>query len=272
MNFLETIKEASDGSVQILKKNSPKILLVTGIALGVGAVGLSGVASFKAAEIVEDIHRDPLCDDKKYALKQYAKRIIPLYIPVAITEVGSIICLVKSYDINAKRLAAATALAEVSMETLRIYKEKAKKVIGEETAKKIDDEVREQQKQDDEKKAASGDPCSEIQWFKDEVTGQEFLSTRENILRAQCELINKLHCEFKVSFNEFIDILNDYSFSCDGSNEYQLEQILNGNQIGWEDGADINISFEPSVLKNGKSCLKVCYNLPPRAGFRHRYY
>ena len=264
--------DIAGGSLDLLKEHSPKILLGSGIALGVGAVGLSGVASFKAAEIVEDIRRDPLCDDKKYATKQYLKRIIPLYIPVAIAETGSIICLVKSYDINAKRLAAATALAEVSMETLRIYKEKAKKVIGEETAKKIDDEVREEQRKNDEKKAASGDPCSEIQWFKDEVTGQEFLSTRENILRAQCDLINKLHCEFKVSFNEFIDILNDYSFSCDGTREYQLEQVLNGNQIGWEEGADIRINFEPSVLKSGKSCLKVCYNLPPRAGFRHRYY
>lgn len=264
--------EIADGSVQLLKKHSPKILLFTGIGLGVGAVGLSGVASFKAAEIVEDIHRDPMCDDKKYAAKQYLKRIIPLYIPVAIAETGSIICLVKSYDINAKRLAAATALAEVSMETLRIYKEKAKKVIGEEKAKQLEDEVREEQRQNDEKKAISGDPCSEIQWFKDEVTGQEFLSTRENILRAQCELVNKLHCEFKVSFNEFIDILNEYSFRCDGSNEYQLEQVLNGNQIGWEEGGEINISFEPSTLKNGKSCLKLCYNLPPRAGFRHRYY
>ena len=74
--------EIADGSIQLLKKHSPKILLFTGIGLGVGAVGLSGVASFKAAEIVEDIHRDPMCDDKKYAAKQYLKRIIPLYIPV----------------------------------------------------------------------------------------------------------------------------------------------------------------------------------------------
>lgn len=269
---MNNLIEIANGSVDLLKEHSPKILLGTGIILGVGAVGLSGVASFKAAEIVEDIHRDPLCDDKKYATKQYLKRIIPLYIPVAIAETGSIICLVKSYDINAKRLAAATALAEVSMETLRIYKEKAKKVIGEETAKKIDDEVRDEQHKNDEKKAASGDPCSEIQWFKDEVTGQEFLSTRENILRAQCDLINKLHCEYKVSFNEFIDILNDYSFRCSDTNEYMIEQVLNGNQIGWEEGDAIYISFKPDILKNGKSCLKVCYNLPPRAGYRHRFY
>lgn len=269
---MNNLIEIANGSVNLIKKNSPKILLVTGITLGVGAVGLSGVASFKAAEIVDDIHRDPLCDDKKYATKQYLKRIIPLYIPVAIAETGSIICLVKSYDINAKRLAAATALAEVSMETLRIYKEKAKKIIGEETAKKIDDEVREEQRQNDEKKVASGDINSDIQWFKDEVTGQEFLSTRENILRAQCDLIHKLSWEYKVSFNEFIDLLNDYSFNCGRTDEWQLEQVLNGNQIGWEEGDDVHITFEPSLLKNGKSCLKVCYNVPPRAGFKHRFY
>lgn len=269
---MNNLIEIANDSVSLLKEHSPKILLGTGIVLGVGAVGLSGVASFKAAEIVDDIHRDPLCDDKKYAIKQYLTRVIPLYIPVAIAETGSIICLVKSYDINAKRLAAATALAEVSMETLRIYKEKARKVIGEEKAKQLEDEVREGQRDSDEKKAAIGDPAVEIQWFKDEVTGQEFLSTRENILRAQCDLINKLHCEYKVSFNEFIDILNDYSFRCSDTNEYMIEPVLNGNQIGWEEGDAIYISFTPDILKNGRSCLKVCYNVPPRAGYRHRFY
>lgn len=269
---MNNLIEVADESLDILKKNSPKLLLGAGILLGVGAVGLSGVASFRAAEIVDDIHRDPLCDDKKYATKQYLKRIVPLYIPVAICETGSIICLVKSYNTISKRLAAATALAEVSMETLRIYRDKAKKVIGEEKAKELEDKVREEQRENDEKRAASGDPGYDIQWFKDEVTGQEFLSTRENILRAQCDLINKIHCEYKVSFNEFIDILNDYSLNCNDSKEYQLERVLNGNQIGWEEGDAIYIGFEPDILKNGRSCLKVSYNIPPRAGFRHRIY
>ena len=264
--------DIANESVGLLKEHSPKLLLGAGIALGVGAVGLSGAASFKAAEVVEDIHRDPMCEDRKYVAKQYLKRIVPLYIPVAIAETGSIICLVKSYDINAKRLAAATALAEVSMETLRIYRDKAKKVIGEEKAKQLDEEVREEQKNNDAKRAAIGDANCDIQWFKDEVTGQEFLSTKENILRAQCDLINKIHCEYKVSFNEFIDILNDYSLNCDKSGEYQLGQVLNGGQIGWEEGDYIRITFEPDILKSGRSCLKVCYNVPPRAGFRHRFY
>ena len=260
----------ADGSVDILKKNAPKVLLITGIGAGLGAVTASGLASYKANEIIKDIKSDPKCDDKKEAIKAYATRVLPLYIPVAILEAGSVVCLVKSYDISAKRLAAATALAQVSMETLRIYKDKAKKIIGEEKSKEIDEAVREEQKNEDIKKAAAGDPNVYIQLFRDEITGQEFYSTKENILRAQLELNNKLHSDMYLSVNEWIDILNDQSFKCDEQNP--LVHTLNGDQIGWEEGYPIYISFRDSHTKDGKSCFEIGYNPPPRAGYRHRYW
>lgn len=269
---MELMNIAND-SVDILRKNSPKILLGTGITLGAGAIVASSIASFKASDIIKDIQCDVRFDDKKLARKEYIKRIVPLYIPVAVLEAGSVVCLVKSYNINAKRLAAATALAEMSIETFKLYKEQTKKMLGEEKVKELEQEVRKEKEDIREKKAASGDPECRVQWFKDELTGQEFLSTKEHIKDAALELNLKLHSEMYVSVNEWIDILNDEALKC--NDEYPLTHVLNGDDTGWEEGYPIRVSYVQKngvETKDGLSCFVLEYSLPPRPGFRHRYY
>lgn len=254
-----------------MRKNSPKILLGAGLALELGAIVASGNASFKAHDVIDDIHRDPRRKDKKWLTKQYALGVVPLYIPVLILGSGSAICLIKSYDINAKRLAAATALAEVSIDTLRLYKEKAKKQLGEEKFKELEEEVKKEHLET-AKNDISDDQSCDIQWFKDELTGQEFLCTKEQIVRANLEFSNRLQSEMMISVNEWIDILNDHSFTC-GDNTYQLQHILDGDDRGWEQGYPIYMDCKkPGVTSRGKACLILEYSLPPRLGYRHRYY
>ena len=251
-----------------LRKNSPKILLGAGLALELGAIITSSMAGYKAHDEILDIRHNPNRKDKKWLAKQYALNVIPLYIPVAILGGGSAICLIKSYDINAKRLAAATALAEVSMEALRAHKEKVKEVLGEEKAREIEEKVREDEK---EKHEISEDPACDIQWFKDELTGQEFLCTKEEIIKANLEFVTRLHNEMMISVNEWIDILNDHAFSC--GNDYQLQHVLDGDERGWECGYDIYVDCKkPGTTSRGKSCFILEYSLPPRLGYRHRYY
>ncbi len=253
------------------RKNSPKILLGAGLALELGAIIASGNASFKAHDIIKDIHEDPRKRDKRWLTTQYLLNVIPLYIPVAILGTGSAVCLIKSYDINAKRLAAATALAEVSIDTLRLYKQKAKETLGEEKVKEIEEAVREEHKT---KSAQSLDEIGacDIQWFKDELTQQEFLCTKEEIVRANLEFCQRLQSEMMMSVNDWIDILNDHAFNC-GGDSYQLRHVLDGDDRGWEEGYPIYIDCKkPGTTSRGKACFILEYSLPPRQGFRHRFY
>lgn len=269
MNLMETANDSMD----ILRKNSPKILLFGGIGLGVAALGMTSFASFKASEIVMNTHKDPRARDKKWLAKQYFTKILPLYVPVAVLEAGSVICLVKSYDISAKRLAAATALAEVSVETLRIYRDKAKEVLGKEKAEELEKEVRSQKDDIHEQLEMHGDPHTYIVWFKDELTGQDFLSTKEKINEATLELNLRLHSQMNVSLNEWIGILNDVSLSFSNDNTFQLSEVLNGEDCGWEEGYPIYVHYdETGVTKNGLPCFKLVYSLPPKPNHRHIYY
>ena len=266
------ILNVANESVQILNKKAPLILLGTGIALEVGTIGLAGIASYHACDIVRDIRMDPRYDnDKKGAFKAYAKNLIPIYIPVVLTATASVICLVKSYDINTKRLAAATAFAEMSLETLRIYKEKAKKAIGEEKEKELTESVKEEKIFN---KDENGNllPKSDIVWFIDGITQQEFMSTREAIKDAELELNLKLHSEMFVNIDEWVDILNDHSFSIDGENCYRLRHDeYFGNIHGWREGYPVRISLIDSHTLDGKPAYKLDYNLTPLSEYRERY-
>ena len=277
------LMKVANGSVDILKKNSPKILLFGGIGLGALAVAGSGLASFKASDILREIHDDPeICNNKKKLAGAYAKRILPLYIPVAILEAGSVVCLVKSYDINAKRLAAATALAEVSVETLRLYKEKAKAALGEQKVKELEEEVRKEEKAKDEEKRKEGSSDTEswynydVQWFRDSLSEQEFLSTVNDITRANLKFAEKLNSCMQMSKNDWLDILHDYSTPV--NDQYMVGAVPGGENEGWVWGQTMHVYMD----KVGKTkvgnhpCIILTYSDRPFEGFRNvtngRYY
>lgn len=261
-------------STELLREKSPLILLIGGIGLGIGAVGLSGVASYKAAKIVKDIREDPACDDPRIAALTYAKRIIPLYIPVALVGTGSVVCLVKSYDINAKRLAAATALAEISIETFKMYREKAKKVLGEEAEEKIREEVKKEKifKPTESEEETVPQPKSDIIWFVDSITKQEFLSTREAIKDAALELNLQLHSGMYVSIDEWMDILNENCCFKIGDGPLLKHQDYFGDQNGWREGYPVYVDFTDYHTADGKPALKIGYNVPPIMNYRERYF
>ncbi|MBP5596954.1 MAG: hypothetical protein J6Y02_16340 [Pseudobutyrivibrio sp.] len=265
----------ADGSVDILKKNLPKVLLATGIGSGALAIIGSGIASFKASDIVKDIHSKPNLDRKTIA-KEYFTKIVPLYIPVVILETGSVICLVKSYDIQAKRLAAATALAQVSIETLRIYREKAKKMLGEDKAKELDHQVREEQVRKDEEKRKSSDGETfynyDLQWFRDSLSEQEFVSTVNDITRANLKFSERLNAEGQMSKNEWLDILKEYSTPV--GERYMIGSVPGGEEVGWLNGQTMHVYMD----KVGKTkvgnhpCIILTYSDQPFADYRNVHY
>ena len=118
MNFLETLKKASDGAVKILDNNKEKILLGTGIALGVGTVVVACKATLKAQDILEehkelsemikeaeevspDVYKGSE-DNKKDIVKLYANTGVKLakeFAPAAILGTTSIFCVIAQHKL-----------------------------------------------------------------------------------------------------------------------------------------------------------------------------
>ena len=271
---MDIIKAVNETGMYIDKK-APLILLGSGIVLGTCTVGLGCAASFKASDIVKDIRDNPLQygTSKKSIALAFAKKVVPLYIPVAIVGAGSVVCLVKSYDISTKRLAAATALAEVSIETFRLYKEQTRKLLGKEKEQEISEAVRKEKifkpDKDEEGQLVTK---SNVHPFIDSITNQSFFSTMDAVKEAELELNLRLHSEMYISIDEFMDILNDVCCMSIGGERTLQHQEYFGNQNGWREGYPIRFSYVDSHLTDGTPATKITYNLPPIMDYRERYF
>ena len=268
---MDIIKIANE-SGEFVEKHSPVIFLGAGIILGSITVTSSG------NDVVRNIIEDPNLDRKGRCI-EYAKNLIPLYIPVAIFGTGAVICLVKSYDISAKRLAAATALAEVSIESLRMYREKTRKILGKEKAKEIEQEVIKEQQQKDAIKREQGvsTPFSnDIHWYRESITNQEFLSTDINIVRANLDFSIEMGQDLLMSVNDWIDILNEYAFDFDNSAEgstYKLSHKPDCDKKGWEYSCIPVVTCKKIEQRKDGQYVKILdYTYEPRLGFKNRVY
>lgn len=274
---MDIVKIANE-TVDFIDEKKPLILLGSGIFLGACTVGLCGAASFRASDVIKDIQEDEYLDSKG-RLKAYAKHVLPLYIPVVLVGTGAVICLVKSYDISTKRLAAATALAEVSIESLRIYREKTRKILGKEKAKEIEQEVLKEQKQRDTIKREQGvsTPFSnDIHWYRESITNQEFLSTDINIVRANLDFSIEMGQDLLMSVNDWIDILNEYAFDFDNSAEgstYKLTHKPDCDKKGWEYSCIPIVTCKKIEQRKDGQYVKILdYTYEPRLGFKNRVY
>ena len=154
-----------------------------------------------------------------------------------------------------------------------MYREKAKKVLGEEAEEKIREEVKKEkifvpsEKEDEEPQTKSN-----VIWFVDSITKQEFMSTREAVKDAALELNLKLHSEMYVSIDEWMDILNDNCCFKIGDGPLLKHQDYFGNQNGWREGYPVYLEFIDYHTADGKPALKIDYNVPPIMNYRERYF
>lgn len=134
-----------------IKKHAPQILMVTGIACGIGCTVTACNATLKAKDILEDakmdidaIHAantDPNVSDEEYtddAMKReltrvYAQtgfKLAKLYAPAVILGLGSIAGTVGSSMIMTKRVNTAVAAYTALDATFRQYRDRVKEALG----------------------------------------------------------------------------------------------------------------------------------------------
>ena len=134
-----------------IQRHAPQILMVVGIACGVGSTVAACNATLKAKDILEDakadidaIHManaDPDANDENYTdesmkrdlTKVYARtglQLAKLYAPAVILGVGSIAGTVGSSMIMTKRVNTAVAAYTALDATFRQYRDRVKEALG----------------------------------------------------------------------------------------------------------------------------------------------
>ena len=133
IKFLKPLAKGCKKLSKFTAKNSNWILAL------IAAVGTVGVAEEFTRATIKAVK---LCEEKKpEGAKEVVKTVWKLYLP----GVGIVLVVVSSIcgnaHINAKRLATVTGLYAASQADIQAFKNKAKEILGEGKARKIDEEV-----------------------------------------------------------------------------------------------------------------------------------
>lgn len=240
-----------------LIRQSPSIL--TGLAItGVPTTVVLAVRATPAAMRLiyeESINLDTQPEDM--TVMQIVKAAWKPYIPAIASGVLTIVCILGSHKIHAKRNAAIAGLYSVAVEGLKEYQRKVIDTIGEKKEQQIRDDIAQDRiNRDPPEKGvifAGGDVL-----FYDAFSGRYFKSDMERIRQSVNDFNLELLNEMYKPANDFYDILG-------------LEPIDGGRNLGWnvENGL-LALDFSTKLITTkgsqyeGEPCIVIGYRMEPR--------
>lgn len=253
---------------KFIEKHSSAIL--TGISvIGVGiTTGLAINSTIKAVKIIEDKtveltkHEKIYADNNPYTVAippKFTKKDIlyytwKQYIPVAISGLSTILCIVGIHSLNKRTQASLVSAYALLDNTYKEYKQKMHELYPDDP-KVINFEhevIKSKFKKDmvlDEDK----------ELFFDYQTMQYFESTMEDVMAAERHMNECLAEDGYVCINELYEYLD-------------LPTTLYGWQMGWsystsdkiysEDDIKLTFSYEKVVMDDGLECTIIVINYP----------
>lgn len=240
-------------------KNAPEIAMGTGLGAGVVSLYLAIKATPKAVKVLEAAKET--AETPKDYRKIVAKTVIPMYIPMAITEVASIALILLGNRMNAKRYAALSAAYTLSETAFKEYKNKVIEKIGEKKELAVRDDIC--------KDKIQANPITNNEviitgagktLFYDTISGRYFEHDLEGVKKIQNELNAKLLSEMYISLNELYY-------------ELGLKCTEQGNQLGFNiDDGLIDFTFSAQMAEDGRPCIALGYLVGPRYGYGDRGY
>ena len=226
----------------------PETLIGVGIGGFISATVMAAKASIKAKEIIDDVE---YYENEDLSLSEKVKATWKCYIPTAIVIAGSTYAILMGTNILNKKNASLMASAGALAETLNLYSDKVKEVVGEEKADEIRKEVA---KERVARKAAGPKSYSnndeDVLCF-DNISGTYFISNMAKLKDIEHELNKRMLNENYVLLNEYYE-------------EIGLDSCYIGSVMGWHiDRGFIDLDFDSMVTKDGKLALVVDHNVLP---------
>lgn len=258
------------------KKKSPAILA----GLAVVGVLTTVYCAWKAAPRADDIlekHRKEMNTvkkgdkDAKHAVtKETAKELIPVVLPTFAMTTATILAILGSHSVSARRVAALSTAYAMSKDMVTDLNEQMIKDLGPKKAKAVKDavfekKIKEEHKDDipirDDLMRKKG-----MYWCRDYYTTQTFQTNADIINRARNAVSSRIRSEMYVTLGEFWEELRSYGSL--GMDEmfrspmkdmfgWTVDDLVNGN---------LEISYTSVLNDNDSPILALEYDV--RKDFR----
>lgn len=241
-------------SQQVLSDNSPAILTGFGIVGTVATAVLVGRAAYKAgySVAVEETIGGVKADETKVdRAKRIGKGTWKLYLPSAVTGVGTIAAIAASNRVSTGRTAALAAAYTLTDKAFGEYKAKVVETIGE---KKEQVDIRDKIAQD--RVNETGDRGSLVVLGGQDVlcydvmTDRYFNSTMEKLKKAQNDTNYQILHNMYVSLSEFYDKVG-------------LPHTGFSDDVGWNSDNLLELHFSTAISPDDKPVLTFTFHVDP---------
>lgn len=228
--------------------NSPLILTSVGVAGVVTTAVLTGKATFKAAELVNDNTREVY---EELEPKEKLKLVWKLYIPPMLSAGFTIVAIVGANRIGTRRAAAMAAAYSLSEKAFEEYRDKVAEKFNTNKEREVRDEIQ----QDHMTKnpvtssqvviTSNGDVLC-----YDKYTARYFTSDMESIKQAQNNLNHKLLNSGYASLNDFYALL-------------ELDYVSFGDDVGWNSDELLEVIFSTVMSDDQRPCIAIDFHVKP---------
>ena len=238
-----------------LRRSSPTILTVLGIAGVVGTTVMAIKATPKAMKLIK-AKKDELNTDK-LTPTELVQTTWKCYIPSALIGAGTIVCIIGIGVMDKRNQAALTSAYAMLNESYKQYRQAAKKVYGEDADNKIHAEMAK------DARVASYewgyqvynmdmDPESEQLLFYELTTKKYFTTTMAAVLNAQYHVNRNLAVRGDCSLNEYLSFLG-------------IDGVDKGDEMGWDisymveemDSYWLDFDNQKTTLEDGLECITI---------------
>lgn len=238
-----------------LRRSSPTILTVLGIAGVVGTTVMAIKATPKAMKLIK-AKKDELNTDK-LTPTELVQTTWKCYIPSALIGAGTIVCIIGIGVMDKRNQAALMSAYAMLNESYKQYRQAAKKVYGEDADNKIHAEMAK------DARVASYewgyqvynmdmDPESEQLLFYDLTSKKYFTTTMAAVLNAQYHVNRNLAVRGDCSLNEYLSFLG-------------IDGVDKGDEMGWDisymveemDSYWLDFDNQKTTLEDGLECITI---------------
>lgn len=256
---------------EFMSQRSPEILTAIGITGMISTTVLAVRATPKALQLIEEAKRKQnraLLDEAEalgHEKCQQIDRLKPIetvkvawkpYIPAVITGTFSVACLIGATSVNNRRNAALATAYKLSEKAFTEYKEKVVETLGEKKEKLVQEKVHQGRVEQNPVSTSSVIVTGRGKTLCYEYySGRYFESDIEEIRKAVNTVNRRMYYDVHVSLSEFYD-------------ELDLEHTAISDSVGWNlDTGFIEINFSSHIADDGRPCIVVNYDTPPRYDF-----
>lgn len=246
----KSITDIFYGLHKTIRKHSPELLTGIGIGGMITTIGLAIKATPRAMQHIDDCKQINGDNAKKIDILKY---IWKDYLPMTISGIASISCILGASAVNNKRNAALATAYSISESALQIYKDKVIETIGEKEEQKVRDAIA--------KDKIDKNPVVTREIIVTEkgntlcyetLSGRYFKSDMETIKKAVNEINRRMIGEMYISLNDFYD-------------EIGLTNTKIGDEIGWNVNRKmLELTYSSQLASDGTPCLVIDYIELPR--------